>query len=215
MVDRIIFARASRRAITAAEVSGLVATYPQATRMQLRGPLCEGDRLDHAWSGQRCRWHEWNQVLPAWLHGSSTVTAPNEGAGHVNSVAVIAASLAAADPLMDLIVSEGAAAIWSPRPDALRVRGVQCVWWDDSIAAPASESQWQDRLAKCGASSQGCKHVWLVNGPRFEASQEARRGGVSLVLGKPFRVSCLADALSNRDLGAGHSYASQRSVIAA
>lgn len=214
LVDRIVFARASRHPITAANVNALTELYPQASGLQLRGPLCEGDRHDHAWAGERCGWHDWQQVLPGWLRGS-TVTATSDGDQSATSVAVVAASLASADPLMDVIVGEGATAIWCPRPDAIRVRGVHAVWWDDSIAGPATASEWRQRLACSGANLQRCKHVWLVNGPRRAASLAACQGGVSLVLGKPFRLGCLAEALATRDVVVGDSWGRQRPIIAA
>jgi hypothetical protein len=214
LVDRIVFARVSRRPITAAEVNELTATYPQASGLQLRGPLCEGDRHDRVWAGQRCGWHEWNQVLPGWLR-EPAASVPYDGDRISTSVAVVAASLAAADPLLDLIAGEGATAIWCPRPDAIRVRGVHAVWWDDSIAGPATASEWQRRLASSGANPDRCKHVWLVNGPRREACLGARQGGVSLVLGKPFRIACLADALATRDVVVSDSVRRQRPISAA
>ena len=214
LVDRIVLARGWRHPITSTEVNALIATYPQASGLQLRGPLCEGDRHDHAWAGERCGWQEWNQVLPGWLRGPM-VTEVNDGDRTTTSVAVVAATLASADPLMDVIVGEGATAIWCPRPDAMRVRGVHAVWWDDSIAGPATACEWQQRLAGSGAAPDRCQHVWLVNGPRRAACTSARQGGVSLVLGKPFRIACLAETLATRDGGVSDSLPRERPIIAA
>jgi hypothetical protein len=214
MVHRVILARSRRDPVSANEIDALAKNYPHAKSLQLRGPLCEGDRHDHAWNGQRCRWHEWQHVLPEWLGHPASAAAGRHG-GQATSVAVIAASMSTAEPLMDLIVSEGAAAVWCPCPDAIRVRGVDAVWWDDSVAGPTSQSQWRHRLATCKAATDRCRHLWLVNGPRREACVDALGGGVSLVLGKPFRIDCLVHVLAGRAVPIGEAGTRFGSVVAA
>ncbi len=222
-VGRILLARGTRQPLPTAGMNRLLRCYRQASWLQLRGTLCEGDRTGQSdlFDGVDCYWHQWNQTLPRWLHPCGTSarieTSPMIIGQRPASVAVIAASIAAADPLMELIVSRGATAIWCRGPDAFRVRSVGAVWWDDSVARPASRTVWQQRIASCAAESTKCQHAWLVNSPRIECYRQARSGGVNMIVSKPFDIDCLAESLATGQTiteqreGSGSS----RSLIAA
>ncbi len=197
MVGSVIIARDHGPAITAEQFARLQHSAGQAKWLELMGRLCQAapTQSQSLPDVARCRWHRWNQVLPKWLSGQGETTM-NADSGTKTSVAIIAASFAAADPLMDLAVSQGATAVWCRQPDPFRVRGVDVVWWDDSVARHSTTSLWQQRIADCGTTSAGCRHVWLANAQRVECHRQASQGGVDLVLSKPFDVGRLIDTVA-------------------
>ncbi len=210
-VGRIIVARQTRRLLSADGIDQLTRSYPRASWLQLSGPLRSGcsHRMQGAPDAVGCSWHQWNQVLPRWLAVDrptlraesvprTEFTTPTEPSTPA-SVVVVSQSVAAADPLMDWVVSLGATAIWSRGSDPFRVRNFDAVWWDDSAAPPATSVVWRQRIEACGSPSTHCRHAWFVNAPQFQCCQQAKLGGVDRILGKPFDIRCLAELLRPKE----------------
>jgi hypothetical protein len=201
-VRRIILTRQTRQTGPPAQWQPLSRRYPHAQRLELLGPLCRLGPTLHPTSDdlQRCHWHQWRQFLPGWLRVCGVAPEPCVETGPT-SVAVMASALATADPLMDLVVSCGATAIWCRQPDPFRVRRVDAVWWDDSVTRTSSGLAWQRRIAACTAGQSACQHVWLTNAPRREDYHQATQAGVSIVLAKPFDIDVLRETLIAPTIG--------------
>lgn len=196
----ILIAQATRRPLDRRCLELLREAYPEASFLNLQGTLCEGMRepADAVFDGNRHYWHRWNQVLPDWL---SRCGVAHDSLTRLNcrSVAVLTSSFGAGEPLMELAESAGATAVWCRRPDAHRVRNVDAVWWDDTVASPTSSDRWRERIAAFGGSgTRTAHHAWIVNAPRLEAQRQAIDGGIDLVVSKPHRIDCLLATLASQ-----------------
>jgi hypothetical protein len=187
----------------------LLDRYPDAKVLTLRGPLCQGirdtchDILDRH-TATVCDWQGWDQVLPAWLGITTTQVKC------CRTVAVVAATLAMAEPLMDLAAACGAMAVWCRDPVGNQVRNVDAVWWDDSVAHPTSTPQWQARIHQFREGVRPIQHAWISSAPTISQAQQARAAGVDWLVCKPHRIDALAamlnqNALSRRPAVAGPS----------
>jgi hypothetical protein len=161
--------------------------------MTLLGPLCQGVGFNRV--GECCDWQHWNEVLPEWLG----IERPSRS--RCRTVAVVASTLAAAEPLLELAESVGATAVWCRQPSRQGVRNVDAVWWDDSAAQPASEHDWRDRIeAFAGSGHRAQKgppvqHAWVANSPTLQQARQARAAGVEFLVSKPHRIDSLLGML--------------------
>lgn len=180
----IIFARSNRQPV---DEAGLQSRYPAAKVIHLLGPLCQGHR--RAFGPAAFDWHQWDEVLPSWL-GLKPPMVPR-----CQTIVVVAATLALAEPLMELAESFGATAIWSRHAGDHSVRNVDAVWWDDSIATPTSAHQWRLRTKLFSRRGRPVQHAWVTHSPRIDDHQNALLGGISTIAGKPLGVNSLLSML--------------------
>jgi hypothetical protein len=198
-VHRILVAQSTRHVIDRQSLEQLTESYPEALLLNLLGPLCEGMRTPvvSALSSKRHAWHRWNQVLPQWLGVSGDGREPHKTVRR--SVAVVTSTYAAGESLMDLAESAGATAVWCRTAETHRIRNVDVVWWDDSVAGPTSSCQWRERIATFASVSRNPQHAWIVNSPSFDQRREAINGGIDVVVSKPHLLDCLLETLQTKD----------------
>ncbi len=184
----ILFAQSNR---DNRDCQPLQSRYPRAKSITIRGPLCQGRRqvAGHGIVGDSCDWHQWQQVLPAWL--GIEVAVPNR----CRTVAVIAATLAAAEPLLDLAESSGATAVWCRHASGHEVRNVDAVWWDDSLATAVTADLWSARMRAFARPGKPVQHAWIANAPTIWDAQQARAAGIEWLVSKPHRIEALAAML--------------------
>ena len=194
----ILLARPDRSPIDDAMLDKLTAQHPYANTVELLGSLCTGQTSPTKVPITRIAWHRWNQSIPGML--ASCGVAETNSLPHAHSVAVVAATLSDADPLMDLAVANGAAAVWCRQPNGMLARNLDAVWWDDSVATPASQTQWDHRI-KSAAGNAGAKptQVWMTNHPQADQIAAAERAGVHVVLSKPLEISSLVATIGVSD----------------
>lgn len=201
-VDRILLTQTTQQPLDEKRWNRLTELYPEASAIHLVGTLCEGMRMP-AGSSRDLKphpWHRWNQLLPGWL--GVTVDSGEAVKPARSSVAVVTATYAAAEALMDLAESAGATAIWCRGADTHRVRNVDVVWWDDSVAKPTSSNQWRERISAFASAGRNPRHAWIVNSPRLDERREATTGGIDWVVSKPQLIDCLLETLQVRDSAA-------------
>lgn len=196
-VRRILVTRPTRRVTDDRQLRELLDAYPAASAFELLGPL--GGPLGGPGSSRAIRpddtprvpWHRANQILPAWLEACGAPTPADFGTAR--SVAVVAATLAEAEPLIDLAASVGVVAAWCRRGDTFRLRNVDVVWWDDSATGDMIRDEWAVRVASFRGrrARRGPRHAWLVTSPHIEQCRAAYHAGVELVVTKPARVEPL------------------------
>ena len=215
-VERVVIARPTRLEPARQLQQELAAQYPSASVVHLLGPLCAGESPSQLepLGTSRFYWHQANQVLPKWL-GASQRDAVSADSPR-RSVAVIAATESAAEPLLDLAASAGATAVWCRRADRFRIRNVDLVWWDDSAAPAVPVETWRQRLATVsaaapawriggevapGAPAQQVRHAWLVGGPTLRQCRQAGEAGVQTILTKPAQIGPLLSMISRASCG--------------
>ncbi len=186
----IVFAQSNRSGV---DTENLANRYPDAKTITLLGPLCQG--IGFTGGNECCDWYHWNAVLPEWLGIERPVKT------RCQTVAVIASTFNAAEPLLELVESVGATAFWCPQPSGQRIRNVDAVWWDDSVAKPVSEALWQHRIEAFSGLDRPVQHAWIVNSPRMQDAQEARAAGVQWLVSKPYRIDSLVGMLNQRRIG--------------
>ncbi len=202
-VRRIVVTRPTRRVTDDRQLRELFDAYPAASAFELLGPL--GGPLAGPGSSRAIRpddpprvpWHRANQILPEWLEACGAPKPADFGAAR--SVAVVAATPAAAEPLIDLAASVGVVAVWCRRGDTVRLRNVDVVWWDDSATGDMPRDEWAARVARFRrrGSRFGPRHAWLVTAPHIEQCRAAYDAGVELVVTKPARIEPLLRMLRN------------------
>ncbi|TWU37799.1 hypothetical protein Q31b_45880 [Novipirellula aureliae] len=214
-VDRILFARINRAPFDWRFANTVLSKTDDIRAACLIGSLCDGvphnerfaisesNRLRLASSSADVnqkllliKSHAWNQSLPAWLDGtdvSQPIIATTK-----KTVAVIAATFAAAEPILDLISDLGHSVVWIRSPESVRVRNIDQVIWDDSLASPATFQTWRHRTESV-ATQKNTKHAWIASSPRIDQSDSARRAGVDLVLSKPFSCRALSQWLAEKE----------------
>lgn len=201
-VDRIIITRNHRGDFDWNQVNVLIGRCIDAQAMVLLGAACEGVRHTERFAVAAAAKSEaaarlsiynamlWRQQVPQWMQG--TTAHPIRLADQKVTVAVIAATLPIAEPLLDVAAACGAAAIWMRQDDSLRIRNLDRVIWDDSIAAPTTRQGWESRIAAVD-TAQRASHAWVANAPREHQVDAAESAGIELVLGKPYFISGLTD----------------------
>ena len=191
-VGYIVQTNDSREPLDFDQQQQLASLYPQASMIRLLGTLCEGMRIEEEpiQGANRVYWHRWQQVLPGWLESES------EPQAKVGTVVVLAASYTLAEPLLELAESAGATAIWCRQVETLKLRNVDTVWWDDSVASPTSSRGWRQRLEAVRTRDAGSRHAWIANAPRLNQHRDAIRGGVDVILSKPHRIEALTATLA-------------------
>lgn len=180
----IVFAQSNRNWFDA---EPLINQYPTAKCMTLLGPLCQGFGFSR--NRDACDWQRWHDVMPEWLDVERPTTA------RCRNVAVVAANLTAAEPLLELADSVGASAVWCRHPSRQSVRNFDAVWWDDSAAAPASQSGWHDRIEAFARPDRRVRHAWIANSPCLQDARDAQAAGIELLVSKPHRIDPLLGML--------------------
>ena len=199
-VERIVVLCQNRQDLHRPLQLQLAECYPEASLVQLLGPLCAGaapSRLE-PFGTRRFYWHQANQVLPGWFRGGleSRPEEPAPAVGLARSVAVIASNDATAEPLLDLAASAGATALWCRRADRFRIRNVDLFWWDDSAAPPASADVWRERLGSVATGAPAApRHAWLAGGPTAAQCRDALAAGVEAVITKPAQIHRLLETI--------------------
>ncbi|QDT03612.1 hypothetical protein K227x_19960 [Rubripirellula lacrimiformis] len=195
-VDRIIVTQSTRFDIASDDLTALGTMYPNASRVNLLGSMCAAiSRMPEPFfDAGRHPWHRSNQVLPRFLatHDSGLSDVPP-----VRSVAVIASTMANAEPLMDVAQSSGATAVWCRTPNSTTLRNIDAVWWDDSVAPPAGSQVWRRRIATFQTCDRSPRHAWIASTSSSADLEHARQGGVEMVVSKPYRIDPLLQMLAN------------------
>ena len=206
-VRGILIAESTRKPVSSETVSRLRLLYPKAEIACLMGAGCEGmhAKVLNPSLEREARFYayQWNQVLPNWLTacGATRVEAQDV----CNSVAVVASSMSNAEAMMDLAESAGATAVWCRDEHACHVRGIDAVWWDDSIAKAGSQETWTARLNQFASHRASVTHAWIANLPRPAQIAAAEAAGVDVVLSKPYRTDALLETLGVSIAGSGLS----------
>lgn len=182
----ILLARHDRSIVDYAAIEKLMAQHPYARALELLGSLVN-QREPGKPGIPKVPWHAWNQMSNLLSQCGVDEPTPHQAA---LSVAVVADSLSTAEPLMDLAVSTGAAAIWCRHPRTPAARNFDVVWWDDSVATATKETLWKQRLLQQGVSAAQT-HVWMTNYPLPHHLSDAQRAGISTVLSKPLNIDRL------------------------
>ena len=164
--------------------------YPEAKVITLLGPLCQGFGFSR--SGDGCDWQRWHEVLPEWLGVEPRAQI------RCRTVAVVASTLTAAEPLLELAESAGATAVWCRHPSRQSVRNFDAVWWDDTAADPVSEREWRDRLEAFDGPGRQVQHAWIANSPCLNEVRDAQAAGIESVVSKPHRIDPLLGMLDQR-----------------
>ena len=204
-VRRIVVARSNRHPVDQATFHFLSQQHREAAWIDLLGPLCEGIRQSSSSGSMRVAWHRWDQVLLDWFQESGrprtreSQLAFNSVA--VNSVAVLASNAATAQAYLDLADSCGVTAVWCHSPHAMRMRNLDAVWWDDSVADSTEPEIWRERLSAFETPRRAVRHAWITHSAWLEQRQAAIDGGIDTILTKPFRIDALVKTLgTNRVL---------------
>ena len=106
---------------------------------------------------------------------------------------------------MDLAELAGVTAVWCRDAHASHVRGVDAVWWDDSIAKAGSVETWKMRLHRFASHGESITHAWIANLPRPKQIAAAEAAGIDVVLSKPYRIDALLETLGASTAGTGAS----------
>ncbi|WP_144057641.1 hypothetical protein [Novipirellula maiorica] len=196
-VDRIIVSRNHRGDFDWNHVNLLLGRYQDAQGMVLLGAACEGVRHTERFAVAAAAKSEaasrlsvynamlWRQQVPRWMLGSAAH--PVRIADQKITVAVIAATLPIAEPLLDIASGCGASAIWMRHDDSLRIRNLDRVIWDDSVATADTRQRWVSRMAAIDPTGRS-SHAWVANTPRYHQIAAAESAGVQLVLAKPYSI---------------------------
>jgi hypothetical protein len=114
-------------------------------------------------------------------------------------IAIIASHLAAAEPLLEVAENSGCSAVWCRDEGGIAIRGIDQVWWDDSLAVPTDTSGWTQRLTamQTPSSANAIKHTWITNRVHWLQVQQAKEAGVSLVLTKPYPLQLLRQTIGS------------------
>lgn len=200
-VHCIVIAQDNRAPISDAALDAIAKLYPASARLNLLGSMCEGVcRYPVAFfGGDRHYWHRWNQILPDFVRSCGVVEEMDRRA---TSVLILASRFTDAETLLDLAESTGATAVWSRSADTVRVRNVDAVWWDESVAPATTADVWTMRVGAIG--NNATRHAWIASGIRADQWTAAIGGGVETVVSKPYRIDPLVDMLCQSGELASH-----------
>ncbi|WP_153556139.1 hypothetical protein [Roseimaritima sediminicola] len=203
-VTHVILARDRRRLVPQTLLDTFAQRYPDAQRILIEGSGAQGEqRTGQPWPDwQRTAWHAWNQILP-----ESFQPLPQAIAAVSGLTLVVAATESQAAALLDVLDGCGAAALWQPTASARRLRQVGRVLWDDSAAPACSPRCWRERLDGL-ATAEPHRHAWLVNYPRLEQIDAAHRGGLDVVLSKPYRRDAILRFLCDQSVPSSSTFLS-------
>ncbi|NND98183.1 MAG: hypothetical protein HKN47_12720 [Pirellulaceae bacterium] len=193
----IVITRQTRTEHSPKQLQQICDAYPDATLIQILGSLCEGERPRNTdpFGPHTIYWYQWNQFLTSWLANCGAIQT-TDSRSVARSVAIVAESMSSADPLMDLAASVGTAAYWCRTPSAHVARNFDVIWWDDSVARAASTAVWQRRIETITSrSNHPTHHVWMTHCPRAQDRQAALRGGIDILLNKPYRIESLLQTI--------------------
>jgi hypothetical protein len=187
-VKRIVIARADRRPMPACLLSQIVPSYRNAEILALNSSLCDGEfRTGEPWELiSNLRFSRWQEKLPDWLAPCGYRKAPSRV--H-QSLLLLSDRYETAEPYLNYAAALGRTVFWKRAFNALSIRNVDHVVWDDSVAPAAETSVWRNRIAYT-PSSAVC-HSWLVTQGHACEIQAALAGGVSKVYTKPTTMNAL------------------------
>ncbi len=206
-VQRVVVARVDRESVRQPLVETLSRKHDGAQWISIEGPLCAGASrrqtecpLVNVAGATRCYSHQWQTCLPAWLQSqqeTSTITDDQSSRRAVRSVGVICDQYHNAETLLDLAESWDVTSVWFPSANRLRMRNLDVLWWDDSVASAAMMNDWKLPLSREGSSplSRAVMHVWLTHCTCPVAAVNAKRCGMSVVITKPLRIESLLSTL--------------------
>ncbi len=222
-VDRIVIARRDRGAFDWNQAIQLIRHSVGAEGVILLSSLCEGVRHAERFAIAAAvdamstplvpivNAAAWRDVVPAWLSGAGLSGAgqetPPQRPASKMTVAVLASCLSAAEPLLDLASIDGATAVWLRSAESQRIRNIDRVIWDDSVAPSGTKAEWQIRMASVDTVANA-SHAWIATCPRVHQAREAEAAGVELVLSKPHSI----DGLVTWMRAPRGSFLSQRSL---
>ena len=184
------------------------AAAPLSRVVIVAGAWCEGElRSGRPLAGVlRLYWHQlpawWRAALrersagraPRWSEPALRVPAPHawpSGARAPSTVAVDAKDVSVLEALSAALGPLGAVCRWTPRGRG-DCRGATAGVWDGGQLDDAEQIALQ---AFRGRLPAGASLVALVDYPRVEHWSIARQAGVAAILGKPYLVETLIDAL--------------------
>lgn len=198
----IVIAQDNRASISEVSLASLAKLYPDASRLNLLGSMCEGVcRYPVAYfGGDRHYWHRWNQILPDFVRSCGVV---DQSGRRATSVLILASRFTDAETLLDLAESTGATAVWSRSSDTMRVRNVDAVWWDESVVTATTAETWMARTRAIGNSA--ARHAWIASGIRADQWNAAIAGGVERIVSKPYRIEPLIEMLCQNAQKATHA----------
>ncbi len=192
-VNRVVIARSDQALFDWQGAAELARSYSGSTAICVMGVLCEGVRhterfvIAAAPNIKPIYARQWKETLPDWFGvwpiQVEVSTDSIERASKL-TVAIVASHLAIAEPLLEIAASEGASAIWIRNADAIRIKNVDRVIWDDSVAPATTTMAWQSRLSAMNLA-KNARHAWIAHCPRAHQVASAKAAGVDLVLSKP------------------------------
>jgi hypothetical protein len=204
-VTHVILSQIDRTPINPAKLQQLNERYPDASKLALQGSLCSGATIRDKVAGlpRHLSFDQWNLWLPIFLGATGSTqdrTCSERFADHTPTVALAVVSLdtEATDTLLDVAEMVGVTAIGLSSFTHPRVRKLDVVWWDDSVASPTDSLSWHQRLRAFGLRNPMPRHVWLTNRVALSAFQTATDAGVSTILVKPYPVDALVASLTSK-----------------
>ena len=192
-VQSIVIAHQSREQLCHSSTATITARYDCKNTWEILSPLCAGLRQNTG-EHQRIYWHQWNQFADLIVADSSPqfLQSPQQA----DSVLVVAQSIDNAEPMMELAAAHAKTVVWCRNPTSIRAKNFDVVWWDDSLATPASCRTWQNRIGVFQhAGNPPLKHVWITNDMTARHIQAAKDGGITCVLTKPLQIGSLLQTI--------------------
>ena len=190
-VGTIVLASSDRTPVNRVALKQLADRHPSADRYRLLGSMCEGMTRGYQdfFRDRELNWLDGTSELAS-RFVSYSISAPSR------AVAIVTSTFAAAEPLMEIAQHAGVAAVWTRQPNSSLIRGIDTVWWDDSIAGSTDLDGWESRLEMFGPSA--LRHVWLTNRTDWAQIDVACRAGISRVVTKPYRIEMLEASLGHQ-----------------
>lgn len=165
-----------------------------ARYVSLLGSWCEGElRTGLPWPDMpRCYWHE----FPSWWCRTGLGATGFASAVVPGPVVVSAIDYETASALLDALAAEGLSSIWWPRyrVPPLATSIAAGVWVGGQLSG--QEAVQLDEFCR-RLRSEAAPAIALLDFPRRDRVESARRIGVAEVLGKPWSASDLSHTLRN------------------
>lgn len=137
------------------------------------------------------RFSRWEELLPRWLAPCgvrANAVVPPRG------LLVLCDRFETAEPWLAASQQQGIAVAWHRHFVPVLHAGYQRVLWDDSVAPPASEVAWRQRLRAAEELPRGTlsrEDLWLALQPNGEDIRQALAGGIARVLTKPVAIDSI------------------------
>jgi hypothetical protein len=194
-VDWIVLVQARPHELPREVVDRLQARAAEARFVSLLGTWCEGElRTGRRWADvPRLYWYE----FPSWWRLSALATGrTNDGQrpAQVGTVVVSTIDFASADTLLAVLLNEGFSGIWWPQNRAAPTfAGVTAGVWVGGQLGGAEAAQLATFCDRVRADRAAV--IALLDFPRRDRVAIAKRIGATQVLGKPWQIADLAQAL--------------------